>query len=66
MKFKSMELIYKAVNAIASRKHDAETERRLADAIEREILATDPYVLVDQRTEISPPFPQVQAGVAAM
>lgn len=39
MKPKSMELIYKTLNVIAAHKHDAETEQRLANAIERELFA---------------------------
>lgn len=39
MKRNSIEFIYKAMNAIASGKHDPETEQCLSDAIEEEILA---------------------------
>jgi hypothetical protein len=35
----SMEFICRAVNAIASGKHDAETEQCLSDAIEEELFA---------------------------
>jgi hypothetical protein len=39
MKRNSIEFIYQAMNAIASRKHDPETEQCLSDAIEEELLA---------------------------
>ena len=39
MKPNSIEFIYKAMNAIASGKHDRETEQCLADAVEEELLA---------------------------
>ena len=45
METKSMKFIYQATNAIASRKHDAETEQCLADEIERELLAINPRVV---------------------
>jgi hypothetical protein len=35
----SFEFIYKAINAIASGKHDPETEQCLSDAIEEELFA---------------------------
>ena len=39
MKPNSIEFIYKAMNAIASGKHDPETEQSLSDAIEEELLS---------------------------
>jgi len=66
MKLKSMDLIYKTVNAIASRKFDRETEQSLVNELERELLVANPHVLLDQQTEIGSPFPQAQAGAAAM
>jgi hypothetical protein len=66
MEPKSMKFIYQAMNAIAGRKHDAETEQCLADEIERELLARNPHVVLEQRKEITPPFPRVQAGLEAV
>lgn len=34
----SLKFVYEAINAIASRRHDPETERCLAHTIERELL----------------------------
>jgi len=39
MKSNSIEFIYEAINALASGKHDPETEQCLSDAIEQELLA---------------------------
>ena len=39
MRTSSIEFIYKAMNVLASRKHDPETERCISDAIEQELLA---------------------------
>jgi hypothetical protein len=47
MKPISIELIYKAMNAIASGKHDPETEQCLSDAIEEELFATNASVALD-------------------
>jgi hypothetical protein len=63
MEPKSMKFIYQAMNPIAGRKHDAETEQCLADEIERELLAINPHVVLEQRKEITPSFPHVQAGL---
>lgn len=35
----SLKFVYETVNAIANRRHDAETEQCLAHSIERELLA---------------------------
>jgi hypothetical protein len=47
MKPHSIEFIYKAMNAIASGKHDPETEQCLSDAIEEERLAINASVLLE-------------------
>ena len=39
MRLISLEFVYETMNAIASRRHDAQTELCLAQAIERELLA---------------------------
>lgn len=66
MQPKSMELIYKMLNVIASRKHDAETEQRLADTIECELFAINPQAVLAQQKEITPPLStHLQAGIAA-
>lgn len=49
---KSMEVIYKALNAIASRRLDADTEQQLAHAIDQELLAVDAYAVVESRSAI--------------
>ena len=38
MKTNSIQFIYQAMNAIASGKHDPETEQCLSDAVEQELL----------------------------
>lgn len=65
MKLNSMELIYKTLNLIATRKHDAETEQRLANAIERELLAINPQAVPEQWKDITPLSTPEQAGIAA-
>lgn len=58
MKPNSMELIYKTVNVIASRKHDTQTEQRLADAIERELLAISSQAMLAPRN-----YPDTRAAL---
>lgn len=65
MEPKSMEWIYKTLNLIATRKHDAETEQGLAHAIERELFAINQPAVPEQWKEITPLSTPVQAGIAA-
>jgi len=63
METKSMKFIYQATNAIASRRHDAETEQCLADEIERELLTINPHVELEPRKG-SQPLP-LTSGLAS-
>lgn len=60
-----MELIYKTLNVIATRKHDAETEQRLSNVIERELFRINQQAVPEQRKEITPLSIPMQAGIAA-
>ena len=58
----SIEFIYKAINAIASGKHDPETEQCLSDAIEEELLLINAHLALDRRYEliVLPPYGEAQ------
>lgn len=47
MKRNSIEFIYKAMNAIASGKHDPETEQCLSDAIREELLMMNARLVLE-------------------
>ncbi|MCU1256177.1 MAG: hypothetical protein JWM83_2476 [Candidatus Angelobacter sp.] len=64
MKPHSIEFIYKAINAIASGKHDPETQQCLSDAIEEELLLINANLVLERRYELALP-PQVEAQSAA-
>jgi hypothetical protein len=51
MKSNSIEFIYEAMNALASGKHDPETEQSLSDAIEQELLAIKASLLLGRWSE---------------
>jgi hypothetical protein len=64
MKRNSIEFIYQAMNAIASGKHDRETEQCLSDAIEEELLAMNASLVLASWLEISAPAAQLEAHIA--
>ncbi len=51
MKPESLKFIYSAVNAIASGKHDAQTEQCLADAIGQELIAMRVRLKIQRETQ---------------
>jgi hypothetical protein len=63
MKPDSIEFIYQAMNAIASGKHDPETEQCLSDAIEEELLAINASLVVKSWHEITMLLSQVEAHI---
>ena len=65
MKPHSIEFIYKAINAIASGKHDPETQQCLSDAIEEELLLINANLVLERRYELLVLPPQVEAQSAA-
>ncbi|HEV7673461.1 MAG TPA: hypothetical protein VGQ12_02915 [Candidatus Angelobacter sp.] len=65
MKPHSIEFIYKAINAIASGKHDPETQQCLADAIEEELLLINANLVLERRYELLVFPPQAEAQSAA-
>ena len=64
MKPNSIEFIYKAMNAIASGKHDSETEQSLADAIEEELLTMNASLVLPRWREITIPTLDAQPRIA--
>ena len=64
MKRNSIEFIYQAMNAIASRKHDFETEQCLSDAIEEELLAMNASLALATWQEVNVPTPGAEAHIA--
>ena len=64
MKRNSVKFIYQAMNAIASGKHDPETEQCLSDAIEEEILAINASLVVERWCEITAATPLLGAHTA--
>jgi len=60
----SIEFIYRAMNAIASGKHDLETEQCLSHAIEEELLAMNAsLVLASWRANVAY-TPEAEAHIA--
>lgn len=51
MKPESVKFIYRAVNEIASGKHDALTEQCLADAIEQELIAVRAHLTIQREAQ---------------
>ena len=64
MKPNSIEFIYQAMNAIASGKHDPETEQSLSDAIEEELLSMNASLVLAKWREITVPTPDAQPRIA--
>jgi hypothetical protein len=64
MKRNSIEFIYQAMNAIASGKHDSETEQCLSDAIEEELLAINASLLLASWRETIAPTSPAEAHIA--
>ena len=64
MKRNSIEFIYQAMNAIASGKHDPETEQCLSDAIEEELLVMNASLVLERWREITAATPQAEAHIA--
>jgi uracil DNA glycosylase len=61
----SIEFIYKAINAIASGKHNPETEQCLSDAIDEELLLINANLALERPHELIVLPPQVEAHIAA-
>jgi hypothetical protein len=64
MKPNSIEFIYQAMNAIASGKHDPETEQCLSDAIAEELLVMKVSLALARWCKITAPTPDAQAHFA--
>ena len=64
MKPNSIEFIYQAMNAIASGKHDPETEQHLSDAVEEELLAMNTNLVLERWRGITAPTSQAEARIA--
>ena len=64
MKRNSIEFIYQAMNAIASGKHDPETEQCLSDAIEEELLAMNASLALATWQEVNVPTSGAEARIA--
>jgi hypothetical protein len=64
MKRNSIEFIYKAMNAIASGKHDPESEQCLADAIEEELLAMNASLVIASWRANTVYTPEAEAHIA--
>jgi hypothetical protein len=64
MKRNSIEFIYQAMNAIASRKHDPETEQCLSDAIEEELVAMNSSLALPTWQEANVPKSGAEAHIA--
>ena len=64
MKRNSIEFIYQAMNAIASRKHDPETEQCLSDAIEEELLAMNASLALPTWQEVNVATSGAEARIA--
>ena len=64
MKRNSIEFIYQAMNAIASGKHDPETEQCLSDAVEEELLAMNASLALPTWRENNISTPEIEAYVA--
>ena len=64
MKPNSIQFVYQAMNAIASGKHDAETEQYLFDAVEEELLAMNANLVLERWRGITAPTSQAEARIA--
>jgi hypothetical protein len=64
MKTSSIEFIWKAMNAIASGRHDPETEQCLSDAIEEELLAMNASLVLEKWLGITAHGHHASAGIA--
>jgi hypothetical protein len=64
MKPNSIQFIYQAMNAIASGKHDPETEQYLSDAVEEELLAMNANLVLERWRGITLSTPQAEARIA--
>jgi hypothetical protein len=64
MKPNSIEFIYKAMNAIASGKHDPEAEQCLADAIEEELFAIQAHLVLASWPANGGYTPEAEAHIA--
>jgi hypothetical protein len=64
MKRNSIEFIYQAMNAIASGKHDPETEQCLSDAIEEELLAMNASLALPTWQEVKVATSGAEARIA--
>jgi len=64
MKRNSIEFIYQAMNAIASGKHDPETEQCLSDAIEEELLAMNASLALATWQQVNVPKSGAEAHIA--
>ncbi len=64
MKRNSIEFIYQAMNAIASGKHDPETEQCLSDAIEEELVAIQASLVLASSRANTEYAAQAEAHVA--
>jgi hypothetical protein len=61
MKTNSIDFIYGAMNAIASGKHDPETEQCLAEAVEGELLEIKANLVLPSWRGIALPTAEVEA-----
>jgi hypothetical protein len=64
MKRNSIEFIYQAMNAIASGKHDPETQQCLSDAIEEELLAMNASLALPTWQEVKVATSVAEARIA--
>jgi hypothetical protein len=64
MKTNSIQFIYQAMNAIASGKHDPETEQCLSDAVEQELLAINTSLVLATWRANTVCTPEVEVHIA--
>ena len=64
MKLNSIDFIYQAMNAIASGKHDPETEQCLSDAIEEELLVMNASLVLATWRANTAWTPEMEAYIA--
>lgn len=64
MKANSIDFIYQAMNAIASRRHNPDIEQQLSEAIEEEILAIKASLVLARWPETTLPTVRAEAHVA--
>lgn len=60
----SFEFIFQAMNAIASGKHDPETEQCLSDAIEEELFAINASLVLERWRGITVTTPDAEVHIA--